>query len=101
MSKLFSSIVFSFFLLFQTTSIAEEDSTPIETSVEEQEVQAEEVVEETESIEPQDEKEPEAVEEVQEEVEPEEALSEAEKEALAAEEAELREAGVYEEPVEE
>ena len=95
MSNLFPSIVFSFFLLFQTTSIAEEDSTPIEASVEEQEVPKSEVTEETESIEPQ----AEAVEEVQEEVEPEEVLSEAEKEALAAEEAELREAGVYEEPV--
>ena len=30
MSKLFSSIVFSFFLLFQTTSIADEETTPTE-----------------------------------------------------------------------
>lgn len=98
MSNLFSSIVFSFFLLFQTTAIAEEDSPTLETSAEEQVLQEPEVAEETESTETQAEQEP-PVEEVQEEVEPEEVLSEAEKEALAAEEAELREAGMYEEPV--
>ncbi len=92
MSKLFTSILFSFFLLFQTTAIAEEDTTPIETNVVEQEVP-----EEIESIEPQVEQEPQA--EVEEKVKPKETLSEAEKEALAAEEAELRESGVYEEPV--
>jgi len=81
MSKLFSSIVFSLFLLFQTTSLAEEDTPPIETSIEE-----------TESAE--QETQPEVVEEV----EPKEEISEAEKEAQAAEEAELREAGVGEEP---
>mgnify|MGYP000595388034 CR=1 FL=1 len=92
MSKLFTSILFSFFLLFQTTAIAEEDTTPIETNAEEQEVP-----EEIGSIEPQVEQEPQA--EVEEKVKPKETLSEAEKEALAAEEAELRESGVYEEPV--
>ncbi|MCW8821977.1 MAG: hypothetical protein OQK45_07095 [Sulfurovum sp.] len=81
MSRLFSSIILSLFLLFQTTSFAEEDTTPTETNVE---VQETEVPQEAEA---------------REEVEPEEALSEAEKEARAAEEAELREAGVYEEPV--
>jgi len=101
MSKLFSSIVFSFFLLFHTTAIAEEETSPIETNVEEQELQESEAAEETESVTPQAEQETqeEAVEEVQEEVEPEEALSEAEKEALAAEEAELRELGMEEEPI--
>lgn len=94
MSRLFSSIVFSFFLLFQTTSIAEEDTTPTETNVE---VQETEVPQEAESIEPKGEQEPKA--EVQKEVEPTEALSEAEKEAQAAEAAELRESGVFEEPV--
>jgi len=81
MSRLFSSIVFSFFLLFQTTSIAEEGTTPQEAG----------------SIEQKSEKEPQA--KARKEVEPAEALSEAEKEARAAEEAELRESGVYEEPV--
>ncbi len=101
MSRLFSSIVFSFFLFFQTTSIAEENATSIDASVEEMEVQEAEVPVEVEYTEPKDEEEPQtkAREEVQEEVKPEEALSDAEKEARAAEEAELREAGVYEEPV--
>ena len=97
MSKLFTSILFPFFLLFQTTVIAEEDTTPIETNVEEQEVQETEVPEETESIEPQAEQTPQA--DVEEKVEPKETLSQAQKEALAAEEAELRESGVYEEPI--
>ena len=93
MSKLFSSIIFSLFLLFQTTSLAEEDTPPIETSVEKQEAQEGEAVEETAPTEQ------EAQPEVIEEVEPKEEVSEAEKEAQAAEEAELREAGVGEEPV--
>ncbi len=90
MSKLFSSILFSFFLLLHTTAIAEEESTPEETNIEvvgEQESEASEETEPTKTTE--------------EEVEPEYVLSEAEKEALAAEEAELREAGMDEEPVDE
>ncbi len=35
MSKLFSSIIFSLFLLFQTTALAEEDTAPTETNIEE------------------------------------------------------------------
>ena len=97
MSKLFSSILFSFFLLLHTTAIAEEESVPTETNVE--------VLEEESNI--SEEREPtdkevsqaEVTEEAQEEVEPEEILSEAEKEALAAEEAELREFGMEKEPV--
>ncbi len=91
MSKLFSSILFSFFLLLHTTAIAEEEIIPEDTNIEAQEVRENEAPEETESTE--------VTEEAQEEVEPEEVLSEAEKEALAAEEAELREAGMGEEPV--
>ncbi len=93
MSKLFSSIVFSLFLLFQTTSLAEEETPPTETNVEEPEVQESEAGERTEPSE--QEAQPEAAEEI----EPKEEISEAEKEAQAAEEAELREAGVGEEPV--
>jgi len=84
MSKLFSSIVFSLFLLFQTTSLAEENTPPIETSMEETESTEQEI-------------QPEVVEEV----EPKEEISEAEKEAQAAEEAELREAGIGEEATQE
>ena len=90
MSKLFSSILFSFFLLLHTTAIAEEEAIPEETNVELQESEAPEETEPTEDNNEQ---------EIQEEVEAEEELSEAEKEALAAEEAELREAGMGEEPV--
>lgn len=95
MSKLFSSILFSFFLLLHTTAIAEEETAPTE---ETQELEESEVIEESESTEVTEEQEiqTEATEEAQEEVEPKEELSEAEKEALAAEEAELREAGVEE-----
>jgi len=93
MSKLFSSIVFSLFLLFQTTSLAEEDTPPAQSNVEEPEAQEDEAVEETEPAEQ------EAQPEVVEEIEPKEEISEAEKEAQAAEEAELRESGVGEEPV--
>lgn len=93
MSKLFSSIIFSLFLLFQTTSLAEEDTPPAQSNVEEQEAQEGEAAEETAPAEQ------ETQPEVAEEVEPKEEISEAEKEAQAAEEAELREAGVGEEPV--
>ncbi|MGB5505158.1 MAG: hypothetical protein WBM70_00575 [Sulfurovum sp.] len=89
MSKLFSSIVFSFFLLFQTTSIADEETTPTEINT----------TEETESTEENDTQTEVIQEEEAEEEEPKEVLSEAEKEAIAAEEAELREAGMDEEPL--
>ena len=92
MSKLFSSIIFSLFLLFQTTALAEEDTAPTETNIEEPEVQEQEAAEETEPEEQAD------TQEV-EDVEPKEEVSEAEKEAQAAEEAELREAGMGEEPL--
>ena len=83
MSKLLSSIIFSFFLLFQTTSLAEEASdVPQETSVEDQSAEVEAV---PETIAP----EPEGTDDI----------SEAQREADAAEAAELREAGMGEEPV--
>lgn len=91
MTKLFSSILFSFFLFFHTAAIAEEEITPSETDIEVQEVQESEYTEENNTQE--------VTKEVQEEVEPVEVLSEAEKEALAAEEAELRELGMDKEPV--
>ncbi len=47
MSKLFSSILFSFFLLLHTTAIAEEEMIPADTNVEAQEVQESETSEET------------------------------------------------------
>ncbi|WP_309499248.1 hypothetical protein [Sulfurovum sp.] len=99
MSRLFLSVVFSFFLLFQATSLAEEN--PTEAGAEEMEVREAKVPVEVESTEPKGEEEPQAKtrEEVQEKAKPKDTLSEAEKEALAAEEAELREAGVAEEPI--
>lgn len=99
MSKLLSSIAFSFFLLFLTAGLAEEETSPIEINATEQEVQENEVSEEIGAAE--QEAQPDEGQEESETTETEEALSEAEKEALAAEEAELREAGIYEEPVEE
>ena len=77
MAKFFSTLLYSIFLLFQTTLIAEEENNA--TQITEQE---------SESDTPNE----------QEEVEPEDELSELEKEALAAEEAEIREAGMYDEP---
>ncbi len=101
MSKLFSSILFSFFLLLHTTAIAEEELVPTETNVE---VLGEEsnISEETEPTDKENNEQKiqtEVTEEPQEEVKPKEALSNAEKEALAAEEAELRELGMEKEPV--
>lgn len=96
MSKLFSSILFSFFLLLHTTAIAEEEAIPQEENIEVQESEASEGTESTEENNEQ-ESQVEITEEAQEEVEPEEEISEAVKEALAAEEAELREAGMGEE----
>lgn len=75
MSKLLSNIAFSFFLLFQTISLADEDAQKEQTET---------------NI---------TAENSKEKAEPQDALSEAEKEALAAEEAELREAGIAEEPI--
>ena len=86
MSKLLSSIIFSFFLLFQTTSLAEEASDmPQETSIEDQTTEVPEVEAVPETIAP----EPEGTDDI----------SEAQREADAAEAAELREAGMGEEPV--
>lgn len=76
MSKKISSILFSFFLLLQNSAIAEENETNVT---------------QTEAI--QEAKETAEVEE------PKETLSEAQKEAIAAEEAELREAGMDQEPL--
>jgi len=86
MSKLLSSIIFSFFLLFQTTSLAEEASDiPQEAAVESQSAEVPEVEAVPETTAP----EPEGTDDI----------SEAQREADAAEAAELREAGVGEEPV--
>jgi len=86
MSKLFSSIIFSFFLLFQTTSLAEEASDiSQETAVEGQAAEAPEVEAVPETTAP----EPDGTDDI----------SEAQREADAAEAAELREAGVGEEPL--
>lgn len=84
MSKLFSSILFSFFLLFHTTAIAEEEIASTQTDVEVQGEQESEVSEETEPTDANDEQ---------------ESQEEVTEEALAAEEAELRELGMEEEPV--
>lgn len=76
MSKIFSTILFSLFLLLQNSAIAEENETNgTQTEVIQEEQKADEV---------------EA---------PKEELSEAQKEAIAAEEAELREAGMEPEPL--
>ncbi len=76
MSKIFSSILFSFFLLLQNSAIAEENETnDPQTEV----IQKEQKADEVEA--------------------PKEELSEAQKEAIAAEEAELREAGIEQEPL--
>ena len=86
MSKFLSSIIFSIFLLFQTTSLAEEASdAPQETAIEDQGIEAPEMeaVPETTAPEPEES----------------DGISEAQKEADAAEAAELHEAGEGEEPV--
>ena len=88
MTRFFTTLLFSFFLLFQTTTFADENTTASEIS-------AEEIEDSTE------ESDAEAKTEVTEKEEEKEELSELEKEALAAEEAELRESGIYEEPIEE
>ena len=78
MSKLFSTLIFFLFLLFQTASLAEEETNP-QTNIEEPEAQEHAS---------QDKEEDAAKKE----------LSKAQKEAQEAEEAELREAGMEEEP---
>lgn len=84
MTRLFSTLLFSSFLLFQTALIAEEENASVEVAPEESEAE--------QSSENDDDTAQEKVKE---------ALSELEKEALAAEAAELRESGIYDEPVEE
>ncbi|GIT98588.1 hypothetical protein [Sulfurovum sp. TSL1] len=79
MSKIVSRILFSFFLLLQHSAIAEENETKGPQP---------EVMQEKQNI-----KERAGVQE------PKEALSEAQKEAIAAEQAELREAGMEPEPL--
>lgn len=95
MSKLVSGIAFSFFLLFHTATLAEEEISPTEPYTEEQESQEQEAPEISEDTEP--EPQDDADREKSEATEPQGALSEAEKEALEAEMAELRESGIYEE----
>jgi hypothetical protein len=73
MSKIFSTILFSLFFLLQNSAIADENET--------------------------NGTQPEVIQEKQKVQEPKEELSEAQKEALAAEEAELREAGMEPEPL--
>ena len=86
MSKFLSSIIFSIFLLFQTTSLAEEASdVPQESAVESQSAEVPEIEAVPETTAP----EPEGTDDI----------SEAQREADAAEAAELREAGVAEEPI--
>jgi hypothetical protein len=101
MSKFFTTLTFTFFLLFQTTALAEEELDG------QQEIIMEEVPESipTEALppeesthetrEPTEAQEQEPSENIAEETEE---ISEAQREAQAAEEAELREAGVGEEP---
>ena len=87
MSKFLSSIIFSIFLLFQTTSLAEESSdAPQETAAEDQgvEVPEMEAVPETTAPEPEES----------------DGISEIQREAEAAEAAELREAVEEESTVE-
>ncbi len=73
MSKIFSTILFSLFFLLQNSAIADENET--------------------------NGTQPEVIQEKQKAQEHKEELSEAQKEALAAEEAELREAGMEPEPL--
>ena len=88
MTRFFPTLLLSFFLFFQTSALADENTTASEIAAEEIEGGTEEshADAQTEVTETEQEK---------------EELSELEKEALAAEEAELRESGIYEEPIEE
>ena len=101
MSKFFTTLTFTFFLLFQTTALAEEELER------EQKIIMDEIPENIprdslapeegtdEAKEPTKIQEQEPTENVDEETEE---ISEAQREAQAAEEAELREVGVGEEP---
>ena len=88
MTRFFPTLLLSFFLCFQTSALADENTTASEIAAEEIEGSTEE-------------SDAEAQTEVTEIEQEKEELSELEKEALAAEEAELRESGIYEEPIEE
>jgi len=100
MSKFFTTLTFTFFLLFQTTALAEEVDIQEQTMVEDvpENIPTEALPPEegtNEAKEPTEVQEQEPTENVTEETEE---VSEAQREALAAEEAELREAGIGEEP---
>ena len=84
MTRFFTSILFSFFLFLQSTATADENNISSEITAEEIESGTEDNHADRQQVEQEKEE-----------------LSELEKEALAAEEAELRESGIYEEPVEE
>ena len=84
MTRFFPTILLSFFLCFQTSATADENNISSQITTEE----TESVSEDTHA-------------DSQQEEQQKEELSELEKEALAAEEAELRESGIYEEPIEE
>ncbi len=104
MSKFFTTLTFTFFLLFQTTALAEEAEIQEQTMLEDvpEDMSMDTVVPETdvpEAKEPTEIQEQEPTENSENVSEEEtEAVSEAQREAHAAEEAELREAGVGEEP---
>lgn len=95
MSKFFTTLTFTFFLLFQTTALADEVDIQEQTMVEDvpENIPTEEGT--SEAKEPTEAQEQEPTENIAEETEE---VSEAQREALAAEEAELREAVVGEEP---
>jgi len=84
MTRFFPTILLSFFLCFQTSVTADENNISSQITTEETKSVTEDTHADSQQVE-------------QQKVE----LSELEKEALAAEEAELRESGIYEEPVEE
>ena len=99
MSKFFTTLTFTFFLLFQTTALAEEEQDIQEQTVIEdvpesmpEDISMDTVVPETDTTEAKEQEPTENVDEETEEV------SDAQRAAQAAEEAELREAGVGEEP---
>jgi len=107
MSKFFTTLTFTFFLLFQTTALAEEAEIQEQTMLEDvpeampEDMSMDTVVPETaapEAEEPTEIQEQEPTENSENTEEETEAVSEAQREAHAAEEAELREAGVGEEP---
>jgi hypothetical protein len=84
MTRFFPTILLSFFLCFQTSATADENNISSQITTEETESVSEDTYADSQQVEQQKEE-----------------LSELEKEALAAEEAELRESGIYEEPIEE